>query len=97
MPMRNLKLPKLKFRVADSDRSATAKFKVAKYKKPGVGGLLLFDLSVQKLSARFARGKFQFDVDLSVQRLSARFARGKIHFLLTFIFRYISQFFSLKT
>ena len=36
MPMRNLKLPKLKFRVADSDRSATAKFKVAKYKKPGV-------------------------------------------------------------
>ena len=34
--MRNLKLPKLKFRVADSDRSATAKFKVAKYKKPGV-------------------------------------------------------------
>ena len=45
---------------------------------------LFFDFSVQRLAARFARGKNYFFFDLSAQRLAARFARGKIHHFLTF-------------
>ena len=63
--MRNLKLPKLKFRVADSDRSATAKFEVANYKKNGV---LYSDkkgtycIVVKRLDSSKSKNKFLEDI-----------------------------------